>query len=75
MRTAESASSQPVGGAAIDPTLESFQVRSRLNRGRSYARRGQVLHLEIANHKVTATVQVSSPITNVTIELRRIPIA
>lgn len=57
-------------------TLESFQVRSRLNRGRSYARRGQVLHLEIANHKVTATVQGSSPIPyNVTIELRRIPIA
>jgi len=57
-------------------TLESFQVRSRLNRGRSYARRGQVLHLEIANHKVTATVQGSIPIPyNVTIELRRIPIA
>jgi uncharacterized Zn finger protein len=57
-------------------TLESFQVRSRLNRGRSYARRGQVLDLEIANHKVTATVQGSSPIPyNVTIELRRIPIA
>ena len=57
-------------------TLESFQVRSRLNRGRSYARRGQVQHLEIANHKVTATVQGSIPIPyNVTIELRRIPAA
>ena len=57
-------------------TLESFQVRSRLNRGRSYARRGQVLHLEIANQKATATVQGSIPIPyNVTIELRRIPIA
>ena len=57
-------------------TLESFQVRARLNRGRSYARRGQVLHLEIANQKVTATVQGSIPIPyNVTIELRRIPIA
>src|ERR1700730_13754821 len=57
-------------------TLESFQVRSRLHRGRSYARRGQVLHLEIANHKVTATVQGSIPIPyNVTIEFRRIPIA
>jgi uncharacterized Zn finger protein len=57
-------------------TLESFQVRSRLNRGRSYARRGQVLHLDIANHQVTATVQGSIPIPyNVTIELRRIPIA
>ena len=57
-------------------TLESFQVRSRLNRGRSYARRGQVLHLEIANHKVSATVQGSTPIPyNVTIELRRIPTA
>jgi uncharacterized Zn finger protein len=57
-------------------TLESFQVRARLNRGRSYARRGQVLHLEIANQKVAATVQGSIPIPyNVTIELRRIPIA
>jgi len=57
-------------------TLESFQVHSRLNRGRSYARRGQVLHLEIANQKATATVQGSIPIPyNVTIELRRIPIA
>jgi len=57
-------------------TLESFQLRSRLNRGRSYARRGQVLHLEIANQKATATVQGSIPIPyNVTIELRRIPIA
>jgi uncharacterized Zn finger protein len=57
-------------------TLESFQVHARLNRGRSYARRGQVLHLEIANQKVTATVQGSIPIPyNVTIELRRIPIA
>ncbi len=57
-------------------TLESFQVRARLNRGRSYARRGQVLHLEIANQKVTATVQGSIPIPyNVTIELKRVPIA
>jgi uncharacterized Zn finger protein len=56
--------------------LESFQVRSRLNRGRSYARPGQVLHLEITNHKVTGMVQGSIPIPyNVTIELRRIPIA
>ena len=56
-------------------TLESFQVRSRINRGRSYARRGQVLHLEIANQKATATVQGSIPVPyNVTIELRRIPI-
>src|SRR5271170_4777739 len=57
-------------------TLESFQVHARLNRGRSYARRGQVLHLEIANQKVTATVQGSIPTPyNVTIELRRIPIS
>lgn len=57
-------------------TLESFQVGARLNRGRSYARRGQVLHLAIDNHKATATVQGSIPIPyNVTVELRRIPIA
>jgi uncharacterized Zn finger protein len=57
-------------------TLESFQVRARLNRGRAYARRGQVLQLAIANHQVIATVQGSIPIPyNVTIELRRIPIA
>jgi uncharacterized Zn finger protein len=56
-------------------TLESFQVRARLNRSRSYARRGQVLQLAIANHQVTATVQGSIPIPyNVTIELKRIPI-
>ena len=57
-------------------TLESFQVRRRLDRGRSYARRGQVMHLEIVNQKVTATVLGSVPTPyNVTIELRRIPIA
>jgi uncharacterized Zn finger protein len=41
--------------------LESFDLRSRLTRGRSYARRGQVLHLEIAKGNVTATVQGSRP--------------
>lgn len=56
-------------------TLESFQVHRRLDRGRSYARRGQVLHLDIADQKVTATVQGSIPKPyNVTIGLRRIPI-
>jgi uncharacterized Zn finger protein len=42
-------------------TLESFQLHSRLARGRSYARRGQVLQLEIAEQKVTAAVQGSRP--------------
>jgi uncharacterized Zn finger protein len=57
-------------------TLESFQLHSRLTRGRKYARRGQVLDLEITNHKVTAAVQGSIPIPyQVTIELRRITLA
>jgi uncharacterized Zn finger protein len=56
-------------------TLESFQLHSRLARGRSYARRGQVLQLEIAEQKVTATVQGSRPQPYiVTITLKRIPL-
>jgi uncharacterized Zn finger protein len=39
--------------------LESLALGSRLSRGRSYARRGQVLALTIAPGKVTATVQGS----------------
>jgi len=55
-------------------TLESFQLHSRLNRGRSYARRGQVLQLVLAQQKVVATVQGSRPRPyTVTIELKRIP--
>lgn len=41
--------------------LESFNIGARLGRGRSYARSGQVLDLEIAEGKVTAKVQGSRP--------------
>lgn len=39
--------------------LESFELHGRLARGRSYARQGQVLVLEIDSGAVTATVQGS----------------
>jgi uncharacterized Zn finger protein len=41
--------------------LESFALGGRLTRGRNYARRGQVLSLEIAPGLVTAVVQGSRP--------------
>jgi uncharacterized Zn finger protein len=41
--------------------LESLGLASRLSRGRSYARSGQVLALEIGTGHVTATVQGSRP--------------
>ena len=41
--------------------LESFGVSGRLQRGRSYARRGQVLEFELTKGKVTARVQGSRP--------------
>jgi uncharacterized Zn finger protein len=41
--------------------LESFNIGARLARGRSYARKGQVLAVEIAEGRVTAKVQGSSP--------------
>jgi uncharacterized Zn finger protein len=41
--------------------LESFALGSRLTRGRSYARAGQVLSLEIKPGTVTASVQGSRP--------------
>ena len=41
--------------------LESFDIESRLGRGRSYARRGQVLTIAIDKGDVKATVQGSSP--------------
>src|SRR6185312_17104773 len=40
-------------------TLESFGFGSRLDRGRSYARRGQVLSIEVIPGHVTASVQGS----------------
>ena len=41
--------------------LESFNIGARLGRGRSYARRGQVLSIEIEKGKVQAKVQGSRP--------------
>lgn len=41
--------------------LESFQIGARLNRGRSYARQGQVLDIQIAPGEVKAKVQGSRP--------------
>ncbi len=41
--------------------LEGFDIGARLGRGRSYARRGQVLSIEIDKGKVDAKVQGSRP--------------
>ena len=41
--------------------LESFDIGARLGRGRSYARNGQVLSIEIDKGKVSAKVQGSRP--------------
>jgi uncharacterized Zn finger protein len=41
--------------------LESFALGSRLTRGRSYARKGQVLSLDIVPGEVSSTVQGSRP--------------
>jgi uncharacterized Zn finger protein len=41
--------------------LESFDLGSRLERGRSYARRGQVMDLEVSRGVVEARVQGSRP--------------
>jgi uncharacterized Zn finger protein len=41
--------------------LESFQIGARLQRGRSYARGGQVLSIDVGNGSVTAKVQGSRP--------------
>jgi uncharacterized Zn finger protein len=41
--------------------LESFHIGARLQRGRSYARGGQVLLIDVARGKVTAKVQGSRP--------------
>ena len=41
--------------------LESFDIGSRLGRGRSYARRGQVLSIDISKGMVEAAVQGSRP--------------
>ncbi len=41
--------------------LESYGMSGRLQRGRSYARKGQVIEFELAQGKVTARVQGSRP--------------
>jgi uncharacterized Zn finger protein len=41
--------------------LESFHIGSRLGRGRSYARSGQVLSVDVGKGKVEASVQGSRP--------------
>jgi uncharacterized Zn finger protein len=41
--------------------LESFDIGARLGRGRTYARRGQVVSVDVAKGKVTARVQGSRP--------------
>lgn len=38
-------------------TLESYHIGERLNRGKRYARRGQVMNLDISDGQVTAQVQ------------------
>jgi uncharacterized Zn finger protein len=54
-------------------TLEGFGFSARLQRGRSYARRGQVLSIDIGSGAVRASVQGSRPKPYaVTIRLRPI---
>ena len=51
--------------------LESFSIGARLGRGRSYARRGQVLSIDISEGQVKAKVQGSrSQPYKITIELK-----
>lgn len=54
--------------------LESFEIGARLGRGRSYARRGQVISISITKGKIEASVQGSRPIPyQVTIRINPIP--
>lgn len=54
--------------------LESLNLGARLGRGRSYARQGQVMNLEIRKGLVSAKVQGSRPRPySVTIELKPLP--
>lgn len=55
-------------------TLESFNLGARLTRGRSYARNGSVLSIDIAAGKVSAEVQGSFPEPyEITIKLKAMP--
>lgn len=54
--------------------LESFDIGARLNRGRSYARKGQVMNVDIDRGAVKARVQGSSPRPyNVSIKVKTLP--
>jgi uncharacterized Zn finger protein len=54
--------------------LEGFDIGTRLQRGRSYARKGQVLSIDIATGRVCAKVQGSDPKPyNVTIKVKPLP--
>ncbi len=51
--------------------LESFNIGARLNRGRSYARKGQVMNVDISKGVVKAKVQGSSSRPyNITIKIK-----
>ncbi|MFQ5939940.1 MAG: SWIM zinc finger family protein [Alphaproteobacteria bacterium] len=57
-------------------TLESFDIGARLHRGRSYARRGQVLSIAIEKGAVSAVVQGSRPRPyRVEIKIKRLSVA
>jgi len=54
--------------------LESFNIGARLGRGRSYARSGQVLSIDIAKGEVKAKVQGSAPRPyQITIKVKALP--
>lgn len=54
--------------------LESFDIGARLSRGRSYARRGQVVSIDLAEGSVKAKVQGSSPKPyNISIKVKALP--
>jgi uncharacterized Zn finger protein len=60
-RTARGAIGRQWWSRRFIEVLESFDLRGRLARGRTYARQGQVIALEIASGEVNATVQGSRP--------------
>ncbi|MEV1289324.1 SWIM zinc finger family protein [Micromonospora sp. NPDC049679] len=60
-RTARGAIGQSWWSRRFVDVLESFALGTRLTRGRSYARKGQVVSLDIAPGEVTAAVQGSRP--------------